>query len=383
MNYELSPGEIEFKKKFREFCQKEILPRAFQVDATASFSWDNYRRLAKEGFFGLLFPTPYGGTQKPFLTSVIAWEELACACPSTFLSAVLGSILAATTIFRYGKEEQKRNYLPGLIQGEKLGVFALTEPQGGSDIAALKTTAQKDMSSYVLNGTKAFAINGPLADITILFALTDPSADQQKKMAVFIIEKGTAGFLAGPPLDKLGARGAPVSDLTLQNCRIPETQMLAIPGEGLSVARTMKEISRLGYAAYSMGIAQAALEEAVQYARKRQAFGRPIAHFQEISFKVADMQMYVDTGRLLLYHAAWMLDEGMEAGTDISIAKLFTSEAATWCATTAVQIHGGYGYLKGYRVEQLYRDAKLGEIGEATSEMQRRAIARSLLGEGY
>jgi len=383
MNYELSQDQIEFKKKFREFCEKGILPRAFQVDAAASFPWENYRRLAQEGFFGLLFPAPYGGTQKPFLTSVIAWEELARACPSTFLSAVLGSILAGTAVYRYGKEEQKRTYLPGLIEGEKLGAFALTEPQGGSDIAALKTTAQKNGSTYVMNGTKAFVINGPLADITILFALIDSRADQQKKMGVFIIEKGTAGFFAGPALDKLGARGAPVSDLAFQNCRVPETQVLSIPGEGLSVARKMKEISRLGYAAYSLGIAQAALEEAVQYARKRQAFGRPIAHFQEISFKVADMQMYVDTGRLLVYHAAWMLDDGMEAGTDVAIAKLFTSEAATWCATTAVQIHGGYGYLKGYRVEQLYRDAKLGEIGEGTSEMQRRTIARSLLGEGY
>jgi alkylation response protein AidB-like acyl-CoA dehydrogenase len=383
MNYELNPDQIEFKKKFREFCTEESAPKAGQIDANASFPSDNYRLLTKEGFLGLLLPTLYGGAQKTYLTTVIAWEELARACPSTFLSAVLGSILAAMTILRFGKEEQKRYYLPGLIQGEKLGSFALTEPRGGSDFASLTTTAEKDMSAYAVNGTKAFVINGPLADLTILFSSTSPADEHQKKLSVFIVEKGTVGFSAGPVLNKLGARGTPVSDLIFQNCRISENQLLAMPGEGLSVARKMKEVSRLGYAAYSLGIAQAALEEAIQYAQRRQAFGRPIAHFQEISFKVADMQMYVDTSRLLLYHAAWMIDERLEAGMDISIAKLFASEAATWCANTAVQIHGGYGYLQGYRVEQLYRDAKLGEIGEATSEMQRRAIARSLLGDGY
>ena len=202
-------------------------------------------------------------------------------------------------------------------------------------------------------------------------------------MSAFIVEKGTPGFSAGPAFEKLGTRGSPVSELVLKECPIPEDHLLGMEGKGSSYAAKVNEFGRLGYAAYSLGVSQACLEESIRYAQGRQAFGRPIAHFQEVSFKVADMQMYVDTGRLLTYRAAWMIDQGLEAGTDISIAKLFTSEAATFCATNAVQIHGGYGFLKGFKVERLYRDAKLGEIGEGTSEIQRRAIARSLLGEGF
>jgi alkylation response protein AidB-like acyl-CoA dehydrogenase len=270
-----------------------------------------------------------------------------------------------------------------MIGGEKFGAFALTEPQAGSDLAGLQVSAAKEEHNYVLNGVKAFIINGPIADMALVFALTDPESPLDRKMSAFLVESRTPGFSAGSPLEKLGARGALVSDLRFESCMISQDRLLGIQGQGFPIARKMKEVSRLGYAAYSLGIAQACLEESVQYARRRQAFGRPIAHFQEISFKVADMQMYVDTGRLLLYHAAWKLDEELDAGTDIAIAKLFISEAATWCASTAVQIHGGYGFLQGYKVERLYRDAKLGEIGEGTSEMQRRTIARTLLGEGY
>ena len=381
MNYELSREQIDFKKRFREFCDQEIAPHAAEIEATASCLRENCRRLAREGFFRSLFPEKYEDHLQSYQTSILAWEELARACPSTFLSCVLGSMLTAISIHRYGKKEQKERQLPPLIAGEKIGAFALTEPQAGSDLAGLQTLAAKEESNYVLNGIKAFAVNGPIADVALVFALTDPESPLDRKMSAFLVENGTPGFLAGPPLEKLGARGAPVSDLRFENCIISQDRLLGVQGQGLSIVRKMKEVSRLGYAAYSLGIAQACLEESVQYARRRQTFGRPISHFQEISFKVADMQMYVDTGRLLLYHAAWKLDEELDAGTDIAIAKLFLSEAATWCASTAVQIHGGYGFLKGYKVERLYRDAKLGEIGEGTSEMQRRTIARNLLGE--
>jgi len=381
MNYELSREQIDFKKRFREFCDQEIAPHAAEIEATASSLRENCRRLARGGFFRSLFPEKYEDHLQSYQTSILAWEELARACPSTFLSCVLGSMLTAISIHRYGKKEQKERQLPPLIAGEKIGAFALTEPQAGSDLAGLQTLAAKEEPNYVLNGIKAFAINGPIADVALVFALTDPESPLDRKMSAFLVENGTPGFLTGPPLEKLGARGAPVSDLRFENCIISQDRLLGVQGQGLSIVRKMKEVSRLGYAAYSLGIAQASLEESVQYARRRQTFGRPISHFQEISFKVADMQMYVDTGRLLLYHAAWKIDEELDAGTDIAIAKLFLSEAATWCASTAVQIHGGYGFLKGYKVERLYRDAKLGEIGEGTSEMQRRTIARSLLGE--
>ena len=382
MNYELTQEQADFKKRFREFCDREISPRASEIESSVALLRENCRRLAEGGFFTFLFPENNRDHPRSYQTSILAWEELARSCPSTFLSSVLGSILTAVSIHRYGNQDQKELHLPPLTGGKKFGAFALTEPQAGSDLAGLNASAIKEENTYVLNGVKAFAVNGPEADVALVFASITPDSPLDRRLNAFLVEKGTPGFSSGPLLEKLGARGAPVSELRFENCPVPEEALLGGAGQGFEIARQMKEISRLGYAAYSLGIAQACLEEAVQYARKRQAFGRPIAHFQEISFKVADMQMYVDTGRLLLYYSAWKLDEGLETGTDLSIAKLFLSEAATWCASTAVQIHGGYGFLKGSRVERLYRDAKLGEIGEGTSEMQRRIIARSLLGEG-
>ncbi|MBI5968138.1 MAG: acyl-CoA dehydrogenase family protein [Deltaproteobacteria bacterium] len=385
MDFELTEEQKEFRKNFRAFCEKEIVPRASRVDAEAAFSFENQRCLGEIGFFGLPFPEKYGGIQKPILTCTIAWEELARACPSTFLSCGLSSLFSGMAIHLFGSEEQKQTYLRKLISGEKIGAFALSEPHCGSDMAALKTEARKEGEGrgYILNGTKAFVTNGPIADFVILFAITNPAAAPDRRMSAFIVEKGTPGFSAGPAMEKLGARGSPTSQLTLKECTIAEDHLLGAEGEGSRYATKVKELGRLGYAAYSLGVGQACLEESIRYAQERQAFGRPIAHFQEISFKVADMQMFVDTGRLLTYRAGWMIDRGVEASVDISIAKLFTSEAATWCAANAVQIHGGYGFLKGYKVERLYRDAKLGEIGEGTSEMQRRTIARSLLGEGF
>jgi len=382
MNYELTQEQGDFKKRFREFCDREISPRASEIESSVALLRENCRRLAEGGFFTFLFPENNRDHPRSYQTSILAWEELARSCPSTFLSSVLGSILTAVSIHRYGNQDQKELHLPPLTGGKKFGAFALTEPQAGSDLAGLNASAIKEENTYVLNGVKAFAVNGPEADVALVFASITPDSPLDRRLNAFLVEKGTPGFSSGPLLEKLGARGAPVSELRFENCPVPEEALLGGAGQGFEIARQMKEISRLGYAAYSLGIAQACLEEAVRYARKRQAFGRPIAHFQEISFKVADMQMYVDTGRLLLYYSAWKLDEGLETGTDLSIAKLFLSEAATWCASTAVQIHGGYGFLKGSRVERLYRDAKLGEIGEGTSEMQRRIIARSLLGEG-
>jgi len=383
MDYELTEEQEEFRQQFREFCEKEVAPKANQVDEKASFSYENHRRLAGMGFLGLPFPEKYGGGQKPILSCIIAWEELARACASTFLSCGLSPLLCGMAIHLFGSEDQKRRYLVDLISGGKIGAYALSEPHCGSDTAALKTEARKEGRTYILNGTKAFVTNGPIADFVILFAKTRPEVLPDQKMSAFIVGKGTPGLSAGPTLDKLGARGAPVSELILKECPVPEDHLLGVEGKGSSYAAKVNQFGRLGYAAYSLGVSQACLEESIKYAQGRQAFGRTIAHFQEVSFKVADMQMFVDTGRLLTYRAAWMVDQGMEASTDISIAKLFISEAATWCATNAVQIHGGYGFLKGYKVERLYRDAKLGEIGEGTSEMQRQTIVRSLLGEGY
>jgi alkylation response protein AidB-like acyl-CoA dehydrogenase len=283
----------------------------------------------------------------------------------------------------FGSGEQKQKYLGGLARGEKIAAWAVTEPQTGSDTAAIKTEARREGNSYRLNGTKALVTNGPISDWVVVIAVTDAQAVPNQKMSAFLLEKGTPGFSAGPSLDKLGARGSPTSDLILQNCTLPGSQLLGEEGKGYALVEKINQFGRLSSAAYSLGVAQACLEESIRYAQKRQAFGRPIANFQEVSFKIADMQMFVDTGRLLLYRAAWMVDEGIDADSDLSIAKLFLSESATWCAAGAVQIHGGHGFIKGVKVEQLYRDAKLGELRDGTSEMQRRKIALNLLGEGF
>jgi len=383
MDYELKEEQKKFKEEFRAFCAREIAPRAMRIDREGAFSFENHKALAEMGFLGLPFPGRYGGGGKPFLTCVLAWEELARSCPSTYLSSGIGCLLPGMAVSWFGTEEQKEKHLGGLVRGEKIAAWALTEPQAGSDRAAIKTEARREGNSYVLDGTKALVTNGPIAGWVVVLTVTDAGAALTEKMSAFLVEKGSPGFFAGSPLNKLGARGSPTSTLTLDGCILPAGQLLGGEGKGWGVAEKIQRFGRLPSAAYSLGISQACLEEAVLYARKRQAFGRPIASFQEISFKVADMEMWVDTGRLLLYRAAWMMDEGMEADSDLSVAKLFLSEAATWCAAQAVQIHGGQGYLKGVRVEQLYRDAKLGEIRDGTSEMQRRNIALNLLGEGF
>lgn len=383
MDYELSNEQKEFQKSFREFCENILAGRAQQVDRELTSLLENYRLLGQKKFFSIFLPEKYGGEGKSLLNLVLAWEELARVCPSTFLSCAIGSSVAGISLHLLASETWKEKFLKELSQGRKIGALALSEPQSGSDLNAFQTTAQRTKAGYILNGHKSFVTNGPIADFVILVAITNSEASLDQRLSVFLIEKGTPGLIIGPTLEKLGASGAPVCELVLQNCLIPQDHLLGIEGQGLTYTNLLKDFLRLGFAVYSLGIAQACLEESIKFAQKRIVGGRPIAHFQEVSFKVADMQMFVDTGRLLLYRAAWLVDQKMNASVDISLAKLFLSEAATWCAAKAVQIHGGYGFLKGYRVEKLYRDAKLGEIGEGTSEKQRQAIARSLLGEEF
>lgn len=379
MNYELSKEQTDFQKRFHEFCTEKIAPRAEGIEKEISILFENYLLLGEQHFFGLILPKKFGGQEQSFLTLILAWEELAKACPSTFLSCAIGSSVAGIALFICGAEVWEEKFLRELIQGKKIGALALSEPHSGSDLINLQTTAHESGAGYVLNGRKSFVTNGPIADFVITMATNDSSAHPPQRSSFFLIEKNTPGLIPGPTLEKLGALGAPVSELAFQDCLISKGNLLGSAEQGTPYASQIKDLLRLGFAAYSLGIAQACLEESIVYAQKRQVEGKPIARFQEVSFKIADMQMLVDTGRLLLYRAAWMLDQKMKASPDISLAKLFLSEAATWCATMAVQIHGGYGFVKGYKVERLYRDAKLGEIGAGTSEIQRQAIARSLL----
>lgn len=383
MNYELSQEQLEYKRIFREFCTDKIACRTDQVEQELSYLLENYRLLGKHNFFGIALSKKYGGEEKSFLTLVLIWEELARVCSSTFLSGAIGSSVAGISLDLFGSEIWKEKFLGKLSQGEKIGAVALSEPQGGSDLTSLQTSAQKLGPDYILNGHKSFVTNGPIADFVILIALTDATANLDKRMTLFLIEKNNPGILPGAVLEKLGACGAPVSELILQNCLVSKDHLLGNEGEGFFYAAKIKDLLRLAFAVYSLGIAQACVEESISYAQRRQAGGKSIARFQEVSFKIADMQMLVDTGRLLLYRAAWLMDQKIEASNDIALAKLFLSEAATWCAGMALQIHGGYGFLKRYKVERLYRDAKLGEIGGDPSEIQRQIIARSLLREGF
>ncbi|MGQ9693812.1 MAG: acyl-CoA dehydrogenase family protein [Thermodesulfobacteriota bacterium] len=382
INYALSNEQSEFKRRFHDFCVEKIAPRAERIEKEISLLFENYLLLGELHFFGLTWPKRFGGQEKSFVDLILAWEELAIACPSTFLSCAIGSSVAGMALYQFGPEVWQVKFLKELSSGKKIGAMALSEPHSGSDLTNLQTTAQKSGAGYVLNGRKSFVTNGPIADLVIAMA-NDPTAPSPKRSSFFLIEKNTPGLIPGPALEKLGALGAPVSELTFQDCFIPKDNLIGTDGEESLYVSQIKSLLRLGFATYSLGIAQACLEESIVYAQKRMVRGKPIARFQEVSFKIADMQMLVDTGRLLLYRSSWMLDQRMDASLEISLAKLFLSEAATWCATTAVQIHGGYGFVKGYKVEKLYRDAKLGEIGGGTSEIQRQAIARNLLGEGY
>lgn len=382
INYALTNEETEFQKRFHNFCAEKIAPRAERIEKELSLLLENYLLLGELHFFGLIWPKRFGGQEQSFLTLILAWEQLAKACPSTFLSCAIGSSVAGIALHLFGAEVWEEKFLKELSSGKKIGALALSEPHSGSDLTNLQTIAQNLSAGYVLNGRKSFVTNGPIADLVIVMA-NDPTAPSPKRSSFFLIEKNTPGLIPGPTLEKLGALGAPVSELTFQDCFIPKDNLVGTDEEESLYVSQIKDLLRLGFAAYSLGIAQACLEESIIHAQKRIVGGKPIARFQEVSFKVADMQMLVDTGRLLLYRSAWMLDQRMKASMEISLAKLFLSEAATWCATMAVQIHGGYGFVKGYKVERLYRDAKLGEIGAGTSEIQRQAIARSLLGEGY
>lgn len=378
MDFELSDEQKDFQRSFRSFCEKEIAPRAKEVDEKGEFSFENWKGLAKIGFLGLFIPEEYGGSGASLITRAVGFEELSRACAATALSAESSASLCTTPIVEFGTEEQKKKYLPKLARGEFIGAMGLTEPGCGSDLSAIKTRAKKEGNRYILNGNKMLITNGPIADVIVVMAVTDKEADR-KGMSFFIVEKGFKGFSAGSPLDKMGTRGSPTSELIFEDCEVPEENLIAEEGKGFLMAMKTLEHARIGMAAWCLGIAQACLDESKKYAQERFAFGKPIGYFQEVNFKIADMKVDTDTARQLIYYAAWLKDQGKPCNVEISIAKLFASEITTKVSSNAVQIHGGYGYMKEYTVERLYRDAKLGEIGEGTSEIQRMIIVRDLL----
>ncbi|MBI2890606.1 MAG: acyl-CoA dehydrogenase family protein [Nitrospirae bacterium] len=377
MEFELTHEQRELAAAFRQFCDQEIAPRAEDVDETATFSWENYRKLAEFGYLGMGYASAYGGGGADTLTTSVLGEELSRVCASTALSVAASTGLCGKFIERFGNEEQKRAYLPRLARGEIVGAFCLTEPHSGSDAAGMKTTAVRRGDRWVINGSKMFVTNGTIADVFVVLARTDPEK-AHGGISAFIVEKNPQAR-PGRPLRKLGVRGSPTCEVVFEDCAVAGSAVIGEEGNGFHYAMQNLDLGRIGIAVFSLGIAQACLDESVKYATERQAFGHNIYEFQGVQFKIADMQAYIEAARLLAWKVAWRFSRGEKVTRDAAIAKLFASEAAAQAASWAVQIHGGYGYIKDFKVERLYRDAKLGEIGEGTSEIQRMVIAKEIL----
>ncbi|MCO4770172.1 MAG: acyl-CoA dehydrogenase family protein [Deltaproteobacteria bacterium] len=378
MDFTLTDDQKAFAEGFSRFIDSTIVPRGEQVDRDKVFPTDNYKALAEMGYLGLGMPEEYGGTPADSVVHYLAQEELARGCASTFLSSGASCGLFGVPVRLFASDEMKSEILPGLIKGDLVGAWALTEPHCGSDAAAMKTRARKTDKGWVLNGSKMFITNGNCADWVVVAAKTDPEAGYAG-VSSFLVHKDTPGFSAGTSLEKMGCRGSPTSALFFEDCEIPDEWLLGQPGTGFIQAMQTLEFGRVGMAAFGVGIAAAALEESIKYAKERTAFGKPIIKFQPVHFKIADMRVLVDGARLLGLRASWMHGRGECPQSLFSAAKLFATEAAVKCTDMAVQVHGGYGYMAEYRVERLYRDARLGPIGEGSSEIQRRLIAQETL----
>ena len=385
MNYSLNDVQKSIKDNFSTFCSKELAPRAPLLDKASDdevkvLIKENIKKLAGIGFLGIGHEEKYGGTNLDLITQSIAGEEVAKACASSFLSGGASCGLFGTPLRLFGTEEQKQKYLPGIIKGDIIGSFGLTEPEAGTDAAAIKTTAVKKGNEWVLNGSKTFITNAPIADVCLVMAYNDKAAGPGSGVTAFIVDSNAPGYAVGKPFDKLGFRGSPTAEIFFDDCRVPDSAVLGEVGKGFIQAMQTLEFGRLGMATVSLGIAVACMEAANAYSKERKAFGKPINRFQEISFKLADMMIMTDISRMLIFKAAWAKEiKDPESAVLASCAKLFASESATQISSMAVQVFGGYGYIKEFPVERLYRDAKLGEIGEGTSEIQRVLIARSIL----
>jgi len=378
MEFELTEEQRSLQKAVRHFAAAELKPGATLRDKTAEFPWPAVKKLQEMGLFGLAFPEENGGGGRDFISYVVVVEELSRADASVAIT-LLAHTLCASHINAFGSAAQKLDYLVPLARGEKLGAWALTEPGAGSDAGAITTVARQNGGGWQLTGNKFFITNGSRADILVVMASTD-AAREAKGISAFIVAGDAPGLNKGKNLDKLGFRSSDTVGLLLKNVRVPEKCLLGELNQGFIQSKEVLAAGRIGVAAMAVGIGRACLEESIDYARKRQAFGHSIADFQAIQWMLADMATELDAARLLVYRAAMMKDAGKRFTREASMAKLYASEAATRAALKAVQIHGGYGYTRAFPVERYLREAKLCEIGEGTSEIQRLVIARELLG---
>ncbi|HZY09743.1 MAG TPA: acyl-CoA dehydrogenase [Bacteroidota bacterium] len=362
----------------RNFAEKEIRPVVMKYDESQEFPLEIIRRLAELGFMGVIFPESYNGAGFGYMEYITIIEEVSKVDPSIGLSIAAHNSLCCNHIYTFGNEEQKRKYLPDLVTGRKIGAWALTEPTSGSDAGSMLTTAKRDGDYYILNGSKNFITHGSVGEVTVVMANLDRSKGK-KGICAFIVENNTPGFIVSKKENKLGMRCCDTSALAFDNCRVPKANLLGEEGSGFVQALTILDGGRISIAALAVGIAQGALDASLKYAKERQQFGKPIIEFQAIQWKLADMATQIEAARLLTYRSGYFKDQGKDVTLESAMAKYFAGEVAVQATNEAVQIHGGYGFIKDFPVEKFYRDVKLVTIGEGTTEIQKLVIARNLL----
>ncbi|WP_078543392.1 acyl-CoA dehydrogenase [Litchfieldia alkalitelluris] len=377
MNFKLSEEHEMIRKMVRSFATNEVAPTAAERDEEERFDREIFNKMAELGLTGIPWPEEYGGIGSDYLAYCIAVEELSRVCASIGVTLSAHTSLAGWPVYKFGTEQQKQKYLRPMAEGKKMGAYGLTESGSGSDAGAMKTTAVLDGDDYILNGSKIFITNGGEAEIYIVFALTDPTS-KHKGTSAFIVESNMPGFSVGKKEKKLGIRSSPTTEIIFEDCRVPKENLLGEEGQGFKIAMMTLDGGRNGIAAQAVGIAQGALDAAVDYSKERVQFGKPISAQQGVGFKLADMATSIEAARLLTYQAAWLESEGLPYGKESAMSKLFAGDTAMKVTTDAVQVFGGYGYTKDYPVERFMRDAKITQIYEGTQEIQRLVISRML-----
>jgi alkylation response protein AidB-like acyl-CoA dehydrogenase len=378
MDFELTEEQRMVKEAAADFAKNTLLPKAEEFDQNEEIPKEIYQELAQLGYMGMLLPEEYGGSNLDFVSYICAMEEFSKACAALMIGLSVHNSLVGDAILKFGTEDQRKKFLPALASGKKLGAYSLTEPGSGTDAGSLKTTALLKGDHYLVNGTKTFVTNAGLADVILVFVLTNPEL-KSKGISCLLVEKGTEGLSIGANEKKMGLKGSDTREISFADSKIPKGNLLGEENKGFKIALSLLNSGRIGVGAQCLGLAQAAYQESLKYSKERVQFGQPICNFQAIAFKLADMATQIEAARLLVYRAAHLKSLGKKCNIEASMAKLFASEAANRIVNEAVQIHGGYGYMKEYPVERYFRDARVTEIYEGTSEAQRIVISRDLL----
>ncbi|MGB3339940.1 MAG: acyl-CoA dehydrogenase [bacterium] len=378
MDFDLTNDQKMLQNQVKKFADSVLAPVAPDIDKSGDFPWDNIKKMAELGLLGIIVPEEYGGAGFDYISLAIAIEEISRTCASTGVIVAVNNSLVTYPIMQFGSEEQKKKYLPILCSGEKLGAFGLTEPNAGSDVASMECTARLDGDNYILNGTKRFITNAGEAGIFVVFAYTNREL-KHKGISTFIVERDTPGFSLGKHEDLMGIRATANCELIFEDVKVPKENLLGKEGDGFKICMNTLDVSRIDIGAQAVGIAQSALDEAVKYSKERKAFGKPICNFEMIQSMLAEMATQIQAARMLVYYAGYCKNKGMARfSSESAMAKYYAAMIAVDVARMAVQIHGGYGYTKDYPIERIYRDAKILELYEGTSEIQKIVIAREL-----